>query len=318
MVNGRICLHTSVGGNGYPAKHDTWEGASNIPAVIMDQYTRARLLASRQDMTMRHKSSHVDLESIYSYKGVDVMTCIGEEQYVIDGIKQYARDVIAGLKERFSAGSGQVLFVFDIFQFESMPTDRKSWLDCREMFGVLDLPVLNSHYYPCLSNHLEGVCKQRRCHQQWRILRKCMWETKENDLKSDKTSCAADFCADWLNTSSPNNDDEIRGLAQIFCVIVLSSVPNERVFSSMNRTKTIERSRIWTDVFKFNDLMMIKSNGSDCAESSDERWKDIVDRAFVCEWHRRKNKYPSRSRSDVQPEQQKKPQDIKTRISMPK
>jgi len=124
------------------------------------------MLASRQDMTMRHTSSHVVLDSMYSYKGVDVMMCMGEEQYIIDGIKQYARDVIAGLKERFPDGSGDVLSVFDIFHVDSMPTDRKSWLDCREMFGVLDLQVLVSHYYPCVDNDFEGACKQRHCHQQ--------------------------------------------------------------------------------------------------------------------------------------------------------
>jgi hypothetical protein len=96
--------------------------------------------------------------------------------------------------------------------------------------------------------------------------------------------------------------DEIRGLVQMFCVIVLSSVPNERVISSMNRTKTIERFRMLTDLL--NDLMMIKSNGSDCEGSGDERSKEIVDRAFV-EWHRRNDRNPSRSRSDVRPEQQK-------------
>jgi len=170
------------------------------------------------------------------------------------------------------------------------------------MFGVLDLQVLISHYYPCVVNEFEGTCKQRHCHQQWRMLRNRMWESRENDLKFDKNSSAADFFADRLNTSSPNTDNEIRGLVQMFCVIVLSSVPNERVISSMNRTKTIERFRMLTDLL--NDLMMIKSNGSDCEGSGDERWKDIVDRALV-EWHRRNDRNPSRSRSDVRPEQQK-------------
>jgi len=66
-----------------------------------------------------------------------------------------------------------------------------------------------------------------------------------------------------------------------------------------------------------NDLMMIKSNGLDCEGSGDVRWKDTVDRAFV-EWHGRKDRHPTCSRSDVRPEQEKKPQDIRTRISMPK
>jgi len=241
--------------------------------------------------------------------------CMGEEQYVIDRIKKYARDVIAALKERFPDGSGDVLSAFDIFHVDSMPTDRKSWLNCRKMFGVSDLQVLISHYYPCVANEFEGTCKQRRCHQQWRMLCNHMWESRENDLKSDKTSSAANFFADCLNTSSPNTDDEIRGLVQMFCLIVLSSVPNERVISSMNHTKTIERSRMLTDLLK--DLMIIKSNGPNCEGSGDERWKDIVDRAFV-EWHRSKDRNPHRSRSELRPEQQKKPQDIKTRISMPK
>jgi len=140
---------------GYSARHDTWEGASNIPDLIMDQYTRASMLASRQDMTMRHKSSHVDLDSMYSYKGVDVMMCIGEEQSVIDGIKQYARDVIAGHKERFPDGSGDVLSAFDIFHVDSMPTDRKSWLNCINLILIAFITG-NSSLEPLI----EGLCAQ--------------------------------------------------------------------------------------------------------------------------------------------------------------
>ena len=52
-----------------------------------------------------------------------------------------------------------------------------------------------------------------------------MWETKESDMKSLKTTSTADFFAEWLNTLSPNGRDEICELVQMFCVIVLSSVP---------------------------------------------------------------------------------------------
>jgi len=101
----------------------------------------------------------------------------------------------------------------------------------------------------------------------------------------------------------------------MFCVIVLSSVPCERIFSSMNHTKTSERSRMLTDLL--NDLMMIKMNGPDCGGNGYERWKDVIDRAFT-EWHRRKDRLPGRSRCDTLPERKQDLKDIKGKISMPK
>jgi len=98
------------------------------------------------------------------------------------------------------------------------------------MHEVEDLNVLIAHYYPCLSSDIEGLCKQRRCQQQWRKLRNEMWETKESDIKSLKTTRTADFFTEWLNTLSLNGRDEICELVQMFCLIVLSSVPRERIF----------------------------------------------------------------------------------------
>jgi len=78
---------------------------------------------------------------------------------------------------------------------------------------------------------------------------------------------------------------------------------------------TLKRSRILTDLL--NDLMMIKMNGPDCEGIGDQRWKDIIDRAFA-EWHRSKDRQPGRSRCDARPDQKRKATDIKERISMPK
>ena len=39
---------------GYSDKHDTWQIASRIPDVIMNEYNRVNMLESRQDMTQRH------------------------------------------------------------------------------------------------------------------------------------------------------------------------------------------------------------------------------------------------------------------------
>lgn len=72
---------------GYSDKDDTWEIASRIPVVIMNEYNRGvNMLESRQDMTQRHKSNRLDLASIYKYQGVDILMCCGDKQYVIDGI----------------------------------------------------------------------------------------------------------------------------------------------------------------------------------------------------------------------------------------
>ena len=182
------------------------------------------------------------------------------------------------------------------------------------MHEVEDLNVLIAHYYPCLSSDIEGLCKQRRCQQQWRKLRNEMWETKESDIKSLKTTRTADFFAEWLNTLSPNGRDEICELVQMFCVIVLSSELCERIFSCMNHTKTSERSRMLTDLL--NDLMMIKMNGPDCEGIGDQRGKDIIDRAFA-ELHLIKDRQSGRSRCDARPDQKRKATDIKERISMP-
>jgi len=45
----------------------------------------------------------------------------GDEQFVTDGIREYAADIIPGIKNRFPNGSSSVLICFDIFHLESLP-----------------------------------------------------------------------------------------------------------------------------------------------------------------------------------------------------
>jgi len=121
---------------------DTWKVGSRIPVAIMNEYHRVNMLESQQDMAKRHKNTRLDLSSIYTYQGVHVLMCQGDEQYVITGIREYARDTITGLKQRFPDNSGDALSAFDMFHLEFLPSDLKSWQDCREMHGVADLKVL--------------------------------------------------------------------------------------------------------------------------------------------------------------------------------
>jgi len=62
--------------------------------------------------------------------------CCGDEQYVIDGIREYARDTIGGLKERFPDNSGDVLQAFDMFHlghFQVICNRGKIAEKCREL-----------------------------------------------------------------------------------------------------------------------------------------------------------------------------------------
>ena len=102
---------------------------------------------------------------------------------------------------------------------------------------------------------------------------------------------------------------------EIFLVIVLSSVPCERSYSSMNSTKSKARSRMLTDLL--NDLMMIKQNGPSIEGADDDVVRQLIDKAFA-EWRRRKNRCPARSRTDERPERRKSSKDIMDEISMPR
>ena len=299
---------------GYSEKDDSWEPETEINPIFIHQFRQSQMMQAREGIESRH-TANADHVFIYNYRGVDVTIRRGDEQYVIDGIREYARDVIDGLKERFPDKSGQVLSAFDIFHLDSMPSDTVEWDQKRETYGVDDLSILIRHYFPCVDTDIQGVCKQTRLHAQWRTLRQRMWKFKQDAMKSDERICTADFWSEFLNNPPPTPCEDVKELVEIFLVIVLSSVPCERSYSSMNSTKSKARSRMLTDLL--NDLMMIKQNGPSIEGADDDVVRQLIDKAFA-EWRRRKNRCPARSRTDERPERRKSSKDIMDEISMPR
>ena len=176
-----------------------------------------------------------------------VMMCKEDENFVHDGLRQYASHVIAGLKARFPKESGSVLTAFDksYLPLAIAATWRKGVEQNSgdlETYGQDDLNILISH--SCSNNDIDGLCKQRRCHQQWRNLRREMWKSKFEEIRHMKKVDTSQFWEAYLNTPQPGPQAEIRGLVQRFLVIVLSSVPCERFVSLLNGTKTEGRVRM--------------------------------------------------------------------------
>ena len=296
---------------GYSAHDDTWEPISAINPTFVDEFRQSQMIETRQGMQRRHV--HDKPGDIYSYGGVDVLIFEGDDEFVIDGIREYARDVVRGLKERFPSASGTVLSAFDIFSLEILPSDQDSWNQERESYGEQDLSTLVNHYFPATGD-IRDECKRTRVHAQWRTLRERMWEFKLK-LTADARNSTSNFWADFLNTAPPTPCEDLRELVEIFLVIVLSSVPCERSYSAMNATKSKERSRMLTDLL--NDLMTIKLNGPTIEGVGDDVVKDLIDKAFK-EWHSRKKRCPARSHTDERPEKRKPEKDIMQAISMPR
>jgi len=88
---------------------------------------------------------HRQRSKIYRFKGVDVMLNEGDEQFVTDGIREYAADIIAEIKNRFPNGSGSVLNCFDIFHLESLPDTAKLWSEYKDNYGMDELKTLVDH-----------------------------------------------------------------------------------------------------------------------------------------------------------------------------
>ena len=296
---------------GYSAHDDTWEPISAINSSFVDEFRQSQMIETRQGMQRRHV--HDKPGHIYSYRGVDVLTREGDDEFVIDGLREYAREVVTGLKERFPSASAKVLSAFDIFSLETLPSDQGTWNQKRESYGDQDLSTLVNHYFPATAG-IEDECKRTRVHAQWRTLRERMWEFKLK-LTAEARNSTSNFWADFLNTPPPTPCEDVRELVEIFLVIALSSVPCERSYSAMNATKSKERSRMLTDLL--NDLMTIKLNGPTIEGVGDDVVKDLIDEAFK-EWHSRKKRCPARSHTDERPEKRKSEQDIMQLISMPR
>ena len=64
--------------------------------------------------------------------------CEQDENFVHDGLRQYASHVIQGLKARFPKESGSVLTAFDMFHLQSLPHDEKEWSRIQETNGQED------------------------------------------------------------------------------------------------------------------------------------------------------------------------------------
>jgi len=102
---------------GFDASHNSWEPTDAIPPLFITVFKDKLLHASRISLKDRHQQRC----KTYRFKGVDVMLNEGDEQFVTDVIREYAADIIAGIKNRFPNGSSSVLERFDIFHLEFLP-----------------------------------------------------------------------------------------------------------------------------------------------------------------------------------------------------
>jgi len=245
----------------FDASHNLWEPTDAIPPLFITVFKNKLLHASRISLKDRHRQR----SKIYRFKGVDVMLNEGDEQFVTDGIREYAADIIAGMKNRFTNGSGSVLKCFDIFHLESLPDTVKLWSEYQDDYGMDELKTLVDHYS---ANVLQGksIVIRLEILAQWRIVRQDMWTSRQeqnNTAEGLKTTLwkqtkTADFWAAFLEQPGPPLYHDLQQFVQIYLVLVQSSVPCERLFHKMNLQKDLLKTRMLTDLL--DDKMMITKN----------------------------------------------------------
>jgi len=90
---------------GFDASQNSWELSDAIPPLFFTVFNNKLLHSSWISLKDRHRQR----SKIYKFKGVDVMVNEGDEKFVTDGIREYAADIIAGIKNHFPNVSGSVL-----------------------------------------------------------------------------------------------------------------------------------------------------------------------------------------------------------------
>ena len=212
----------------------------------------------------------------------------GDEKFVESGIRQFAQDIVNGLKTYFPEDSCKVLDSLDVFHLDHLiEEDDDEW----DTYGHAQIDLLVDHY---------GIQNKEECQAQWRVTRLQMLQAKKN---GDSTN---DFWANHLTTHQPEMVfPDLHQLVRLFLVVVLSSVHCERVFSQMNLTKSKFRSSLSSQ--SLNDLLMIKFNGPECEGLNSSDLSEILEKAFVL-WMQRRKRLPKRARTDPRPKRKAKSQ----------
>jgi len=111
------------------------------------------------------------------------------------------------------------------------------------------------------------------------------------------------FWAAFLEQPSPPLYHDLQQFVQIYLVLVLSSVPCERLFHKMNLQKDLSKTRMLTDLL--DDKMMITENGSKCQGVDSPELDELIQRAFVV-FNSRKQRNPKKLHTAERPERLKR------------
>ena len=79
---------------GYPETSSSWEKIEDVPDIFVDVYRNRHLYLSAKMMKKRNGKSTDAL--VYKYNGVLVKVDSIQENFVCEGIRQFAEDVIQG------------------------------------------------------------------------------------------------------------------------------------------------------------------------------------------------------------------------------
>jgi hypothetical protein len=273
----------------------TWEPESYLPKGMVAMWRTKMSLTNREGLVGRHGDNVLT----YQYKGTDVIINEGDEEFVENGVREFAQDLVDGLQARFPPKVCSVLSAFDIFHLDSIPEPMVGdnpdvdW----DTYGNSDLDTLIDHYSGPGSGGVHRFVKRIECHVQWSHLRNLMKEAKKNGKETTV------FWSSFLQDEPVITFPDIRRFVELFLVIVLSSVECERHFSQMNLTKSLQRARMLTGLL--NDLLMIKLNGPDCQGKDSEEFTSLIERTYVW-WKSLKFRNPKRSRTAERPERRKR------------
>ena len=98
---------------GFPLSEASWEPVDELPKESIVAFQTHLMLENRRDIVLRHSDVNMRNACTYTCHKSTVMMCEEDENFVHDGLRQYASHVIEGLKARFPKESGSVLTAFD-------------------------------------------------------------------------------------------------------------------------------------------------------------------------------------------------------------
>ena len=196
----------------------------------------------------------------FNWNGINRIAVNDEDQqWVRDGISDFAEDLIRCLSERFPENDSPVIAALDVFNFDEMPKTREEWEQRKHSYGNKKIEILLGHYGKPTSVNGERFNRKvdpSAVRSGWPMFKEQLFQERLAVSEGKKTEDEA--YADLLRFAELHYPD-LNILLCFFLILALSSVPCERGFSTMAIIKTKLRNCL--SIPTLDALMMIHLNG---------------------------------------------------------